>query len=44
LKFKTPTLNLVNPETFRFAIYYKLMDPGPNLDNSTGTIISPRTI
>jgi hypothetical protein len=29
-KFKTPTLNLVNPETFRFAIYYKLMDPGPN--------------
>jgi len=29
-KFKTPTLNLVNPDTFRFTIYYELTDPGPN--------------
>jgi hypothetical protein len=29
-KFKTPTLNLVNPETFRFAVYYELRDSGPN--------------
>ena len=29
-KFKTPTLNLVNPDTFRFAVYYELKDPGPS--------------
>jgi hypothetical protein len=30
-KFKTPTLNIVNPDTFRFAVYYELKDAGPNL-------------
>jgi hypothetical protein len=30
-KFKTSTLNLVNPGQFRFAVYYELKDPGPNL-------------
>lgn len=29
-KFKTPTLNIVNPDTFRFAVYYELKDIGPN--------------
>jgi hypothetical protein len=28
-KFKTPTLNYVNPDTFRFDVYYELKDPGP---------------
>ena len=30
-KFKTPTLNLSTPSQFRFAVYYELKDPGPNL-------------
>jgi hypothetical protein len=29
-KFKTPTLNLVNPDTFRLVVYYELKDPGPD--------------
>ncbi len=29
-KFKTPTLNTMNPNTFRFAVYYELRDSGPN--------------
>jgi hypothetical protein len=29
-KFKTPTLNLVDPDTFRFVVYYQLKDPGPS--------------